>query len=156
MQTKRITQTVVVTLVLVAATLVGIGVAQQTPVAAAPLAAPTPVSVTRPAGEGFITFDPFSTQVITADTTSTCFDIGKYAVIDALYKIDQTDVNTVTLTTKWGIDSTTLASGVNLVASNAADATDMQQVQAFGRYFCVLADVANSNQVTITVQAIAK
>lgn len=121
-----------------------------------PVAGPTPVSVTRPAGSGYITFDPFSTAVLTADTASTCFDVGKYSVVDALYSIDQGAINTVTLTTKWSIDGTTTASGVNLVATNAADATDMQQLQVFGRYFCVLADVTNTNAVTITVQAIAK
>lgn len=122
----------------------------------APAAGPTPVSVTRPAADGVITFNPFSARAVAADTTSTCFDVGDHAVIDALYQIDQADVNTVTLTTKWSIDGTLAASGVNLVASNAADATDMQQVQVFGRYFCVLADVTNTNPVTITVQAIAK
>jgi hypothetical protein len=32
----------------------------------------------------------------------------------------------------------------------------MQQVQLFGRYFCLLADVSNSNTVTVTAKAIAK
>lgn len=126
------------------------------PATAAPAAAPTPVSVTRPASDTYITFNPFSAQTVAADATSTCFDVAQYSVIDALYSIDQGTTNTVTLTSKWSIDGTTTASGVNLVASNAADATDMTQLQVFGRYFCVLADVANTNTVTITVQAIAK
>lgn len=126
------------------------------PAAAAPQAAPTPVSVTRPAADNYVTVAPWSATAITADTTSTCYDVAKYSVIDVLYSIDQTDVNTTTLTSKWSIDGTTLVSGVNIVASNAADATDMAQLQVFGRYFCVLADVANSNAVTLTVQAIAK
>lgn len=137
--------------------LVGMAMLPQSPAAAAPLAAPTPVSVTRPSNEATaITFSPFSAQAVTVDTTSTCFDVSKFAVIDALYSIDQGDVNTVTLTTKWSIDGTTTASGVALVSANAADATEMQQLQVFGKYFCVLADVANTNPVTITVQAIAK
>lgn len=127
---------------------------------AAPMAIPTPVSVTRPAGDGYITVAPFSAQVLTEDTTSTCYDVAKFSVVDVLYSIDQTIVadtaNTTTLTTKWGIDSTTTVAGVNIVASNAADATDMAQVQVFGRYFCVLANVSNSQNVTVTVQAIAK
>lgn len=127
---------------------------------AAPAAAPTPVSVARPAGDGYITVAPFSAQVLTEDTTSTCYDVAKFSVVDVLYSIDQTIVadtaNTTTLTTKWGIDSTTTVAGVNIVASNAADATDMAQVQVFGRYFCVLANVSNSQNVTVTVQAIAK
>ncbi len=124
---------------------------------AAPAAAPTPVSVTRPGGNGaFVTFDLFNSAVITADATSACVDIGKYAVADVQYTIDQTAVNTVTLTSKFSVDGGTLVSGVNVVASNAADATDMQQLQLFGRYFCLLADVANSETVTVTAKAIAK
>ncbi len=124
---------------------------------AAPAAAPTPVSVTRPGGDGsFITFDLFNTAVLTEDTTSACVDIGRYNVADVVYTIDQTAVNTVTLTTKFSVDGGTLVSGVNVVASNAADATDMQQVQLFGRYFCLLANVSNSETVTVTAKAIAK
>lgn len=136
--------------------LLALALVPQADVSAAPQAIPTPVSVTRPAGEGFITFDPFSAAVVDEDTTSTCYDVGDYAVIDALYSIDQTSVNTVTLTARWSIDGITLANGINLVASNAADSTDMTQLQVFGRYFCVLANVTNTNDVTITVQAIAK
>ncbi len=127
---------------------------------AAPMAIPTPVSVTRPAGDGYITVAPFSAQILTEDTTSTCYDVAKFSVVDVLYSIDQSIVadtaNTTTLTTKWGIDSTTTVAGVNIVASNAADATDMAQLQVFGRYFCVFANVANSENVTVTVQGIAK
>lgn len=126
------------------------------PAAAAPQAVPTPVSVTRPAADNYVTVAPWSATAITADTTSTCYDVARYSVVDVLYSIDQGTVNTTTLTSKWSIDGTTLVSGVNIVASNAADATDMAQLQVFGRYFCVLADVANSNAVTLTVQAIAK
>ena len=143
--------------VLVLALLFGVLLAPQAGVVqAAPAAIPTPVSVTRPAGDGFVTFNPFSTTVVDGDTTSTCYDVGGRSVIDLLYVIDQTDVNTVTLTSKWSIDGTTTVSGINLVATNAADASDITQLQVFGRYFCVLADVANTNDVTVTVQAIAK
>jgi len=124
---------------------------------AAPAAAPTPVSVTRPGGDGsFITFDLFNGAALTEDTTSACVDIGRYNVADVVYSIDQTAVNTVTLTTQFSVDGGTLVSGVNVVASNAADATDMQQVQLFGRYFCLLANVSNTNTVTVTAKAIAK
>ncbi len=126
---------------------------------AAPAAAPTPVSVTRPGGDGtFITFDLFNAAAITEDTTSACVDVGKYNVADVVYSFDQGAgvANTTTLTTKFSVDGGTLVSGVNLVASNSADATDMQQVQLFGRYLCLLADVTNSNTVTVTAKAIAK
>lgn len=123
---------------------------------AAPLAIPTPASVTRPAGDGFVTVAPWTATAITEDTTSSCYDVAKFSVVDVLYSIDQGTVNTTTLTARWSIDGSTLVDGVNIVASNAADATDMQQLQTFGRYFCVLANVTNSNAVTLTVQAIAK
>ncbi len=157
MTSKRMLPALLLALVVV--TLLGLALLPMAPAQAAqpgPVAGPTPVSVTRPAGEGFVTFSPFSAQALTEDTTSTCFDVGRYAVVDALYQIDQGTTNTVTLTTVWSVDGSLTASGVNLVASNAADATDMQQVQVFGRYFCVLANVTNTNPVTITVQAIAK
>jgi hypothetical protein len=126
---------------------------------AAPAAAPTPVSVTRPGGDGsFITFDLFNTAVLTEDTTSACVDIGRYNVADVVYSFDQGAgvPNTTTLTTQFSVDGGTLVSGVNVVASNAADATDMQQVQLFGRYFCLLANVSNTSAVTVTAKAIAK
>lgn len=146
----------VVMLMLFAALLSGLAVSSP-PVSAAPAAIPTPVSVTRPATEnGFITFSPFSAQALTADTTSTCYDVAKYAIVDVLYIIDQTDGNTTTLTSKWSIDGTNTVSGVNVVASNAADASDMTQLQVFGRYFCLLADVTNTSPVTVTAQVIAK
>lgn len=155
MSTRKLWPLAIVALALVAV-LVGVSLLPQAPATAAPAAIPTPASVTRPAKDGFITFNPFSGSPITADSTSTCFDVGNYSVIDALYVIDQGTTNTVTLTSKWSVDGTTTASGVNLVASNVADATDMTQLQVFGRYFCVLADVGNTNAVTVTVQAIAK
>jgi ABC-type transport system substrate-binding protein len=136
--------------------LMALALAPQADVSAAPQAIPTPVSVTRPAADNYITFNPFTAAALGEDTTSTCYDVAAYSVIDALYVIDQTAVNTVTLTAQWSIDGSTLVSGVNLVASNAADASDMTQLQVFGRYFCVLADVTNTDNVTVTVQAIAK
>ena len=71
-------------------------------------------------------------------------DVGRYTIADVQYTIDQGTTNTTTLTTKWSVDGGTLVSGVNVVASNAADATDMQQVQLFGRYFCLFARCGNS------------
>lgn len=131
------------------------------PATAAPAAVPTPVSVTRPSTESVPqTFNPFGGTALTADTTSTCIDVGTKSIIDVLYVIDQTIkdavVNTTTLTTKWSIDGVTTVSGVNVVATNVADASDMVQLQVFGRYFCLLADVSNTNEITITAQAIAK
>ncbi len=142
--------------VLVLALVFGVLFQPQAAVQAAPQAAPTPVSVTRPAGDGVQVIEVWDAVAITADTTATCVDIGAASVIDAQYQIDQTDVNTVTLTTQWSINGELITDGADVVASNAADASDMVQVQAFGRYICPKADVSNTNAVTLTLYLVAK
>ena len=141
---------------LVLALLFGVMLAPQGDAQAAPQAAPTPVSVTRPAGDGVQVIEVWDAVAIAADTTATCVDIGAASVIDAQYQIDQTDVNTVTLTTQWSINGELITDGVDVVASNAADASEMVQVQAFGRYICPKADVANTSTVTVTLYLVAK
>lgn len=124
---------------------------------AAPMAAPTPVSVTRPnAVQPWRSFTPWNATTFTADTNSTCYEIADFSLADIQYTIDQGTTNTTTITMRWSNDGTTLVSGVNLVASNTADVTDMQQVQLFGRYMCLLADVTNSNTITITAKVLVK
>jgi hypothetical protein len=148
---------VVVGAVLLLAVLVGAAVPPHYDVAsAAPLAGPTPVSVTRPANAGYAVYELFGNDMLTADTTAGCVDVGAFGVLDAQYQIDQTAVNTVTLTTQWSIDGALLTDGVDVVTSNAADAGDLVQVQPFGRYLCAKADVANTNPVTVTLFVIAK
>lgn len=124
-------------------------------VQAAPQAGPTPVSVTRPAGGDVQVFEIWNAAPLTADTT-VCVDIGAASVIDAQYQIDQGTVNTVTLTSQWSINGSLVTDGVDFVATNAADASDMVQVQAFGRYICPKADVTNSNALTVTLYLVAK
>lgn len=141
---------------LVMALIFGIMLAPQGNVQAAPQAAPTPVSVTRPAGGEVQIFEVWDAVAIAADTTATCVDIGAASVLDAQYQIDQTDVNTVTITTQWSINGELITDGADIVASNAADASEMVQVQAFGRYLCAKADVANTNPVTVTLYVAAK
>lgn len=159
MSKRIVPMTIVAALVLVAMLFGSISMATQPTALGAPLAGPTPVSVTRPSsGEkaAYITFTPFNATALTADTT-VCQDIGNFSVADVLYVIDQGTTNTTTLTAKWGVgDTTNLATGVNVVATNTADATDMQQIQLFGRYLCLLADVTNANAVTVTAQVIAR
>jgi hypothetical protein len=124
-------------------------------VQAAPQAGPTPVSVTRPAGGDVQVFEIWNAEPLTADTTE-CVDIGAASVIDAQYQIDQGTTNTVTLTSQWSINGSLVTDGVDFVATNAADASDMVQVQAFGRYICPKADVTNSNPLTVTLYLVAK
>lgn len=157
MQAKavRVSIVAVVALFVVAILMVGI-LAPQAPVAAAPAAAPTPVSVTRPAVSEAQVYQIWAAQALTEDTTGACVDIGNASVLDAQYSIDQTTTNTVTLTTQWSINGSLITDGADFVASNAADASDMVQVAAFGRYLCAKADVTNSNPVTVTLYVLAK
>jgi hypothetical protein len=48
------------------------------------------------------------------------------------------------------------ADGPDVVTANAADTAGMQQFPAFGRFTCMFLDVANSNPVSITLNAIGK
>jgi hypothetical protein len=128
---------------------------------AAPAAAPTPVSVTLPSGpvpEYPVFFN--GNGPITADTRSSCFEVPDYSVVDLQYLIDQTIadnvVNTTTLKLQFSNDLVTYVDGINVVASNTADASSLQPFAIFGRYTCVYADVSNTNPITLTVVGVVK
>lgn len=124
------------------------------PVSGAPMAIPTPVAASMAGGKAtpaLVTF--FDRRAIAADTTSPCVDLGQYEKADFSWTIDQGTVNTTTLTLKFGNVLPQTFSGVNLVAANAADSTSGNQFQLFNRHTCILADVANGNTITITVNA---
>ena len=124
---------------------------------AAPLAAPTPVSVTRPENaRGPLLLKPFNNTVLTADTTATCQDIGDYSIADVIYQVDQGTTNTITLTPKWSNDGSLLALGAAAVSANAADATEAIQIPLYGKYLCLYADVTNANPVTVTFEVLLK
>jgi hypothetical protein len=156
MMTMKTRATFSVLLGLLLFALLGLAMLPQAPAAAAPAAAPTPVSVTRPVGAEPKVVEVWKSRVITGDTTAPCIDVGAYSVVDGQWQIDQTAVNTVTVTTQWSIDGSLITDGADLVASNGADASDIQQAQVFGRYLCPMADVTNSNVVTVTLFVIAK
>lgn len=125
---------------------------------AAPQAAPTPVAVNvYPAGSNdwaLATFWPGT--AITADGRSTCFEAAGYTIADIQYNIDQGTTNTVTLKLQFTNDKVTYNDGVNVVATNAADASDLQPFGMYGRYACLYADVTNSNAVTVTAIGVLK
>ena len=122
---------------------------------AAPLAAPTPVAVTvkNPAPEFPVFFDA---KVLTADTRSSCFEVPDYSAIDLMTVIDQTDVNTVTLTLNFSNNNLNFADGVAAVSANVADATALNQFLLFGRWTCLYADVSVTNPVTVTAIGVVK
>ena len=124
---------------------------------AVPLAIPTPNGAVERSNSSpqLVTW---ISAALTADQTSTCYESTFWDVADIYYSIDQGAgvPNTTTLTLKFGNDTTNLVSGVNIVASNSADASDLQPFHLFGRFVCVAADVSNTNAVTITVNGLLK
>lgn len=124
---------------------------------AAPYAVPTPVSASRSVVKWFpVTY--WDAAPLTADTRAECFETASNDLIDIQYTIDQGAgvPNTTTVKLQHSVDNLTFIDGVNVVASNSADASDLKQFQVFGRYTCLYADVSNTNTVTITAKAVVK
>lgn len=119
-------------------------------------AAITPVSITHPASPEWIAVEPWSIDVLAADTRSTCYETAKYTVADVQYLIDQEAVNTTTLTIQYTNDQVTFVDGGTVVSANAADASGMVQLGTFGRYSCFYANVTNTEDLTVTVNAVFK
>ena len=124
-----------------------------------PLAAPTPVSVNPGSGAGRAAV-LWSAKVITADTATGAMDILNYGKADIQWVTDQTAVagapNTTTVKLQFSVDGVNWADGINVLASNSADAADMQQFAVFGRYVRLYADVSNANPVTLTLGVATK
>lgn len=136
------------------ALLVGSYLPGYTPVSGAPAAVPTPITQApfNPSPRIAEFFAPGGT--ITADTRA-CANSAGYSTLDLHYIIDQTTVNTVTLTIEYSLirsgytDALLYPDGVAIVAANAADAADMKQFHVFGDRTCINADVTNSNSLGI-------
>ena len=143
---------VLVAVVMLASLSIGFGAS------AAPAAAPTPVAVNvYPSGSSDWAMASFwPGTALTADGRSTCVESAGFSIADIQYKIDQGTTNTTTLTLQFTNDKVTYTNGVNLVASNAADASDLQPFGLYGRYVCLYADVTNSNAVTVTALGVLK
>jgi len=124
-----------------------------------PLAAPRPVSVNPGSGAGRAAV-LWSAKVITADTATGAMDILNYSKADIQWLVDQTVVagaaNTTTVKLQFSNNGTNWIDGINAVATNSADAGDMQQFAVFGRYVRLYADVTNSNPITLTLAVAAK
>lgn len=133
----------------------------QAPAMAAPAAAPTPAGVAR-AVESPTQGTLWNAQSLAADTRSNCINTSNYEKMDLFYTIDQpTTVNTVTLTLQHtnrtpGASGTAYADGVVAVSANAADATGLVQLPVYAAWTCVYADVANTETVAITLDALLK
>jgi hypothetical protein len=147
-------------LVLLVVALVAVLLMVQSPVEAAPpagpLAAPTPVAAPDGVEKGkYFRFQ--AATAITADTNTSAADALSFETVDIQYVIDQTDINTVTLTVQYSIDGTNYTDGAVLVSANAADAAVVvARVPAFGRYMRVNQNVDGTNPVTITLVAVGR
>ena len=119
--------------------------------------APTPVSV--PSGRASVAGGPYyfmRESAKTEDGRGTTYSLKNYNIVDVFYTIDQGTVNTVTLNIQYSNDGVNWVTGGAIVSANAADATGLIQLNNYGMYTNVYADVANSNPVTITVSALGK
>lgn len=161
MLSKKILTSVLMALAVLALAFVVLTYIPAGRVDAAPVAIPTPIA---PAYSGdttnIVTF--FATKQITADTSSVSFELPQAEALDLQYTIDQTaipatlEVNTTTLKLRFSNDGVNWTDGVNVVASNTADVTNLLQFNNFGRYTTVYADVAVANPITITVIGVAR
>lgn len=127
------------------------------PASGAPVAVPTPITQAPYNAQPSIVQFWAPGDTVTADERS-CANSTGYSTLDLHYILDQTTVNTATLTlehsniTSGGYADTLLyPDGVAVVSANAADAADMKQFHVFGVRTCILADVTNSNSLGIAV-----
>ena len=129
------------------------------PVAAAPAAAPTPISVSQSAKDNSeVAF--MADVVLTADGNSASANIAKWQLTDIQYNIDQTladsVMNTTTLKLQFSNDGANWTDGATIATSNVADASVLTQQAVFGKFARINADVSNANPVTVSVYAILK
>ena len=121
---------------------------------AAPAAAPTPVANYPAADYTFAVFQPAT--AITADTNTNWVPVERWSKGDFQTVIDQTNVNTVTVTLQFSNDGVNIEDGAVLVSANAADADDLEQYFVFGRYARINYNVTNTNTVTVATTAVLK
>lgn len=118
---------------------------------AAPPAIPTPVSVNYSNDKISTPIQFFANDtVLTQTTNSPSFVLGEAELLDIHYSIDQTDVNTMTITLQFSNDGTNWVNGLPVLTANAADAADLRQFQNFGYRTRVNVALSNTNPVTFT------
>ena len=126
---------------------------------AAPLAAPTPVSIAHPSGPAPEYPIFFNAAVLTADTRSSCFEVPEYTIVDLQWIVDQTLIgvvpNTTTLTLQHS-NGSTYVDGIAVATANIADVDGLDQFPIYGRHTCIYADVANTNPITVTAIGVVK
>lgn len=124
------------------------------PASAAPFMIPTPVASVNLSGPGRIV-QIFPTEAITQDTTH-CVPSASFNTIDTQYVVDVGTVNTTTLTLRYSNNATTFETGPNIASALVADGNGLAQYASFGAYACILANVVNTNTITVTVVGVGK
>ena len=122
----------------------------------APMALPTPNAAVDRVATPPQMYTFFNASALTADTTSSCFELANHDIVDLYYDIEQGVVNTTTLTLKFGNSETALVDGQAITSTVIVSATALQPYAVYGRYTCIYADVATTDTITITVNALAK
>lgn len=152
MLTKKLLTPAILSLAVILLAIVALAYIPTDQVEAAPPAVPTPITVTYSADNtGTIVKFWADGTVITQDGASTAFQLGQSEALDIQYALDQgTSVNTTTFTLQFSNDNSNWTNGVDIVASNAADATNLLQFNNFGAYTRVWANVATTDPLTLT------
>lgn len=129
------------------------------PAKAAPPAAPTPVA-NLVVSQKYIDLAMLETLVFSADRNTNGSNVASYTWADLQSTIDQTEVagvvNTTTLTVQFSNDKINWVDGPTLATNNVADASDIDRIALFGRYFRVKIDVTNTTDLTVTLLALLK
>lgn len=116
--------------------------------------APTPVAaVERGVGREAALW---SAKVLTATANTGAINVLAANVVDLEYVIDQGTVNTTTLKLQFSNDNVNWVDGVAVASNIAADGSDLQQYQVFGKWMRINAALTNSNATTVTVLAVLK
>jgi hypothetical protein len=126
---------------------------------AAPMAAVTPLSFSnnssRAAGPRLITyFDGTPAAYLTPVTT--CYDLRGYNTLDLIYTT--ASVTTVVIDQLYGNNTTKLAAGAAILASNATPVVTpvAMQIPIFNAYNCVQVTAGNGTPFSVYVGTLAK
>jgi hypothetical protein len=89
--------------------------------------------------------------VITQDGASSEFILAESEGLDIHYVIDQgPSTNTITLTLQFSNDGTNWVNGLNVIAASTTDQNNLLQFNNFGYRTRLWANVANTNNLTLT------
>ncbi len=123
-------------------------------VAAAPPAAPTPVSYDTGDAPARYPVTFWSSAVITQDAR-VCYELADMDVLD-LHVIGDAGANTVTVKLQHSNDNVNFVDGATSNSAFTETVNTLQQYALFGRWSCLYADVSSTDAVTITAIGVAK